>query len=815
MESSRPGAIRRLVRVAAEQRTLEGIREMLRVVTEEMNGWCTLILGASPGYDAQIPKGRLFVLAYWVPDERTRVWHEISLESLAGCVLHTGRAEAAALTDPRGVKPLPRLIVDSGSRYFCLAPMTMQDGSSAVLEVYRVENKPFTDGEVALLDQMAAVFPALYANLTDRVGFEMVDKVSEILRKADQDDTHVAAHQPILDCINEVFASMEASLFLEDRDEEPEVYRLKAQEQAGKPRGSKTEYRRGEGATGYVLERGKTVRIVDLKHYDEDQEWLQAAYPGLHWDGAPGLEESWDDYFHEAEHSPISFVCAPIRAGGAVLGAVRFAGSVRNPFYFDGWQARFLEIAGTRIGAWWDNALHLRRQKQELRSWEALTSGFDAMNRFVQKQLRKNVWDEGSFFRQAMDLAHRVIPHTGNSDVALVEGRELVTVATSGHAWSGHPDEQFAHYALHPPQTTAARLVAERSPTAVCDQSADPPRLKKIFPKTAQLILAPIEAGDSVHGVLSIRSESTGPLPGNTKLIAGLLGQQLGLYHSLALQIRSLQKAEHDNREMIETQAKMLGDVQHQVKSPVISLYRIAQSLLQNALLPNTLKPQISQLRGICSKVAAVVRNMGMFSDLANSKPIRLRRSVLLSHKLRQMLRESCEDQQTLLEPARRIEFVFDEKSLQSLAGNDASGKLDMTGRLVEVDLALLEQCVNNVLDNAGKYSFDKTKVRLCGGIQAGGTEFFISVANEGLEVRPEDIQRLKQRGQRSDRAIQSAGEGSGIGLWIVDEIMRAHGGRLAITPTQNGVTEVRLVFPVVRGLEALSDEATNSLSRR
>ena len=603
-------------------------------------------------------------------------------------------------------------------------------------------------------------------------------------------------------------------MFLEDRDEEPEVYRLKAQKQAGPPRNAKTEYRLGEGATGYVLTSGKTVRIVDLKHYEEDQEWLQAEYPGLHWSGAPGLEEFWNDFFHD-EHSPISFVCAPIRAGEAVLGAIRFAGSIRNPFYFDGWQARFLEIAGVRIGAWWHNALYLRRKKQELRSWEALTSGFDAMNRFVQKQLRKNSWDEGGFFRQAMSLAHQVIPHTDNSDVALVEGSELVTVATCGQAWSGHPAEQAARCRLQPPETTAARLVAERASTAVCDRSADAPRLKKIFPQTAQLILAPIEAGDSVHGVLCIRSGSTAPFPGNATLIAGLLGQQLGLYHSLALQIRSLQRAERENRDMIATQAKMLGDVQHQVKSPVISLHRVAQSLLQNASLPGALKPQVSQLRGICSKVAAVVRNMGSFSDLANSKPIRLRKSVLLSHKLRQMLRESCEDQQVLVEPARRIEFVLDEKSFQSLAGNDTSGKLDMTGRLVEVDLALLEQCANNLLDNAGKYSFDNTKVRVFGGTQSGGSEFFISVCNEGLEVRPEDVQRLKQRGQRSDRAVQSAGEGSGIGLWIADEIMLAHGGRLAITPTANGVTEVRLVFPVVKGLEALSDEATNSLSRR
>jgi len=50
-----------------------------------------------------------------------------------------------------------------------------------------------------------------------------------------------------------------------------------------------------------------------------------AEYPGLQLDGAPRTEEFWNDFFHD-EHPPISFVCAPIRAGEAVLGAIRLRG---------------------------------------------------------------------------------------------------------------------------------------------------------------------------------------------------------------------------------------------------------------------------------------------------------------------------------------------------------------------------------------------------------------------------------------------------------------------------------------------------------
>jgi signal transduction histidine kinase len=282
----------------------------------------------------------------------------------------------------------------------------------------------------------------------------------------------------------------------------------------------------------------------------------------------------------------------------------------------------------------------------------------------------------------------------------------------------------------------------------------------------------------------------------------------LGLYHSLTLQIRNLQKVERQHRRLIETQAKTIGDVHHQVKSPIISAHRLAQKLIDNLLLPRTLRPEAERLRSLCSKVSRVVRNMGMFSDLSSEKPIRLTRSVLMREKTLQMLREACSDHTSLVDPARKIAFNLDEKSLQDLAGKD------MLGKLVEADWSLIEQCVNNLLDNAAKYSFDQTEVRVSGGIQAHGTEFFISVVNEGFEVKPEDVPKLKQRGYRADRAIWATGEGSGIGLWIVDEIMRAHRGYLAITPTTKGMTDFRLVLTVTKGLEKLSHDAY-SVARR
>src|ERR1039457_4590140 len=128
--------ITRLVRAAAAQDALQGIGSILRTITEELNGWGALIWMAAPGSDVPAGAGRIFVLAYWVLDSTIRVWHELPFKSMTGFVMRSGKAEAIDIDDERIAKPMPQMIIDSKSRHFCLAPMRMEDGSPAVLEMY-------------------------------------------------------------------------------------------------------------------------------------------------------------------------------------------------------------------------------------------------------------------------------------------------------------------------------------------------------------------------------------------------------------------------------------------------------------------------------------------------------------------------------------------------------------------------------------------------------------------------------------------------------------------------------------------------------
>jgi len=148
-------------------------------------------------------------------------------------------------------------------------------------------------------------------------------------------------------------------------------------------------------------------------------------------------------------------------------------------------------------------------------------------------------------------------------------------------------------------------------------------------------------------------------------------------------------------------------------------------------------------------------------------------------------LNNAARDHQVVIAAYRKIRLQVDDSSFSGLHGV-----------LARVDPRLLEQAINNLLDNAGKYSYPNTPIKIFGGLMDNQSMFFISVTNEGLPIRGDEAKKVTEREYRAE-AARKAADGHGIGLWIVGKIMEAHGGRLMVIPTTaQNVTEVRLVFP-------------------
>lgn len=107
-------------------------------------------------------------------------------------------------------------------------------------------------------------------------------------------------------------------------------------------------------------------------------------------------------------------------------------------------------------------------------------------------------------------------------------------------------------------------------------------------------------------------------------------------------------------------------------------------------------------------------------------------------------------------------------------------------------DRARIEQALSNLLGNAIKYGDGAIAVRW----SREGEEVAIQVENEGASIDPALLPRLFHPFRPGNAEGAGGKQSLGLGLFIVAEIARCHGGRTAIEPTPGG-TRVELRLPI------------------
>ncbi len=112
----------------------------------------------------------------------------------------------------------------------------------------------------------------------------------------------------------------------------------------------------------------------------------------------------------------------------------------------------------------------------------------------------------------------------------------------------------------------------------------------------------------------------------------------------------------------------------------------------------------------------------------------------------------------------------------------------------VEADTDLVGQAIRNLLDNALRYATPGTGVTVR--IMRRDGTVRVAVENTGEEIAAEDLPRIFERFYRGEKSRSRDTGGAGIGLALVQEIARAHGGEAGATSTL-GVTTVWFSLPV------------------
>jgi two-component system sensor histidine kinase BaeS len=112
----------------------------------------------------------------------------------------------------------------------------------------------------------------------------------------------------------------------------------------------------------------------------------------------------------------------------------------------------------------------------------------------------------------------------------------------------------------------------------------------------------------------------------------------------------------------------------------------------------------------------------------------------------------------------------------------------------VEADADLVSQALRNLLDNALRYAVPGADVTVR--TTCNDRTVRIAVENTGDEIAAEDLPRIFERFYRGEKSRSRDTGGAGIGLALVQEIARAHGGEVGAA-SAHGTTTVWFSLPV------------------
>ena len=242
---------------------------------------------------------------------------------------------------------------------------------------------------------------------------------------------------------------------------------------------------------------------------------------------------------------------------------------------------------------------------------------------------------------------------------------------------------------------------------------------------------------------------------------------------SLATSFNDMAQALQDR---IERDARFASDVSHELRSPLMTMSAAAEVLDgQRDELPERSQQAV---------------------DLVNAEISRFRQLV---EDLLEISRYDAGAVRIDREDLRLAEFVL--QAVGASGHRDVPIELDaeLAGVIVAADKRRLARVIANLLDNAAKYGDGATVVAL------GKVDDAVQIAVEdlGVGVPVEERQLIFDRFARGGIAgRRGAGEGVGLGLALVAEHVRLHGGRVWVEDRADGREGARFVVELPVGPE-------------
>ena len=233
-----------------------------------------------------------------------------------------------------------------------------------------------------------------------------------------------------------------------------------------------------------------------------------------------------------------------------------------------------------------------------------------------------------------------------------------------------------------------------------------------------------------------------------------LVRRESGFISGLVAVLHDTTEQEKEERE----RRLFVSNVSHELRTPLTSVKSYLEALDEGALsepvAPDFIKVSLDETN----------RMMRMVTDLLHLSRIDNATSHL---------------DVELINFTAFITFILNR--FDKMRGSDEEKKYELvrdypiTSVWIEIDTDKMTQVIDNILNNAIKYSPDGGKITVT--MKTTDDQMILSISDQGLGIPKQDLPRIFDRFYRVDRARSRAQGGTGLGLSIAKEIIKQHNG--------------------------------------
>ena len=206
----------------------------------------------------------------------------------------------------------------------------------------------------------------------------------------------------------------------------------------------------------------------------------------------------------------------------------------------------------------------------------------------------------------------------------------------------------------------------------------------------------------------------------------------------------------------------------HELKTPLAIISHLASALADNALdTPEARRDSLQRIQ------LSVQRTMRLVQDLTTTYRISEQQLGLALDFQPVNITQVCEEVAHEITP-----FATAHSQALHL-------ELGRKSQLVVGDRELLHSVLFNLLDNALRHTPSETAVRIH--LRRRSEVVRVCVHDSGPGIQPSDMTQLKQRLGKLTQPIVTRSSGSGLGLYIAQQLAGAMGGRVGVGTVKNG----------------------------